>query len=166
MNNLSIIVAIARNHAIGFENKLLYWLPNDLKRFKALTTGHTVIMGRKTFESLPKGALPNRRNIVLSRRKDSEYPGAEHFYSLEEALKHCEKDEEVFIMGGASVYEEALPIVNQLYITLIGDESKEADAFFPEIDEKIWKQTGREDHPIDEKHLYPYSFINYIRDKS
>ena len=81
--NISIIVAIARNHGIGFENKLLYWLPNDLKRFKALTTGHTIIMGRKTFESLPKGALPNRRNIVLSRREGAVFAGAECFPSLE-----------------------------------------------------------------------------------
>ena len=93
--SISIIVAIAQNGAIGFENKLLYWLPNDLKRFKALTTGHTIIMGRKTFESLPKGALPNRRNIVLTRQ-DIEFPGAERFGSLEEALAHCEGEEEVF----------------------------------------------------------------------
>ena len=86
--NISIIVAIARNHGIGFENKLLYWLPNDLKRFKALTTGHTIIMGRKTFESLPKGALPNRRNIVLSRREGAAFAGAECFPSLEIALSH------------------------------------------------------------------------------
>ena len=90
--NISIIVAIAENRAIGFENKLLYWLPNDLKRFKSLTTGHTIIMGRKTFESLPKGALPNRRNIVLSRQ-DIEFPGAERFSSLEAALEACRADE-------------------------------------------------------------------------
>ena len=129
--NISIIVAIARNHGIGFENKLLYWLPNDLKRFKALTTGHTIIMGRKTFESLPKGALPNRRNIVC----------------------------------GASLYKEAMHIAQQLYITFIDDTSKEADAYFPEIKKEEWKETGREDHPTDEKHLYPYSFINYSRIK-
>ena len=99
---LSIIVAVNKNRGIGFENKLLYWLPNDLKRFKALTTGHTIIMGRKTFESLPKGALPNRRNIVLSRNQSAVFEGAEHFSSLEEALKHCTKEEEeVFIIGGA-----------------------------------------------------------------
>ena len=98
MNNLSIIVAIAKNNGIGKDNQLLYWLPNDLKRFKALTTGHTVIMGRKTFDSLPKGALPNRRNIVLSRQDGLVCAGAECFTSLEEALAHCNAEEEIFIM--------------------------------------------------------------------
>ena len=121
--NISIIVAIARNHGIGFENKLLYWLPNDLKRFKALTTGHTIIMGRKTFESLPKGAA---------------FAGAECFPSLEIALSHCKEEEEIFIIGGASLYKEAMHIARQLYITFIDDTSKEADAYFPEI-----KRTGK-----------------------
>ena len=163
--NISIIVAIARNHGIGFENKLLYWLPNDLKRFKALTTGHTIIMGRKTFESLPKGALPNRRNIVLSCREGAAFAGAECFPSLEIALSHCKEEEEIFIIGGASLYKEAMHIARQLYITFIDDTSKEADAYFPEIKKEEWKETGREDHPTDEKHLYPYSFINYSRIK-
>lgn len=162
--NISIIVAIAQNHAIGFENKLLYWLPNDLKRFKALTTGHTIIMGRRTFESLPKGALPNRRNIVLSRQ-DIEFAGAEHFISLGAALAQCQQEEEVFIIGGASVYQEAMSLADTLYITHIEDTPKEADAFFPEIDPQIWKETGREVHPTDEKHLYPYQFIDYKRIK-
>ena len=163
MNNLSIIVDIAKNNGIGKDNQLLYWLPNDLKRLKALTTGHTVIMGRKTFDSLPKGALPNRRNIVLSRQDGLVCAGAECFTSLEEALAHCNAEEEIFIMGGASVYKEALPLTHRLYITLVHDTGKQADAFFPEIDEKVWKETGREDHHTDEKHLYPYSFINYER---
>lgn len=163
--NISIIVAIARNHGIGFENKLLYWLPNDLKRFKGLTTGHTIIMGRKTFESLPKGALPNRRNIVLSRREGAVFAGAECFPALEIALSHCKEEEEIFIIGGASLYKEAMHIAQQLYITFIDDTSKEADAYFPEIKKEEWKETGREDHPTDEKHLYPYSFINYSRIK-
>lgn len=160
--NISIIVAIARNRAIGFENKLLYWLPNDLKRFKALTTGHTIIMGRRTFESLPKGALPNRRNIVLSRQ-DIEFPAAERYPSLESALAQCRDDEEVFIIGGASVYRDALPLADKLYITHIDDTPEAADAFFPEIDPSVWKETGREAHPTDEKHLYPYQFVDYRR---
>ena len=109
---ISIIAAVDRHMAIGYENKLLFWLPNDLKRFKALTTGNTIIMGRKTFESLPKGALPNRRNIVLSTRPDTLCPGAEIFPSLEEALKHCEQDEQIYIIGGASVYRQALPLAD------------------------------------------------------
>ena len=160
--HISIIVAIAKNYAIGFENKLLYWLPNDLKRFKALTTGHTIIMGRRTFESLPKGALPNRRNIVLSRQ-DIEFPGAERYPSLEAALAQCHDDEEVFIIGGASVYREALPLADKLCITHIDDTPEAADAFFPEIDPSVWKETGREAHPTDEKHLYPYQFVDYRR---
>lgn len=159
---ISIIVAIAENRAIGFENKLLYWLPNDLKRFKALTTGHTIIMGRRTFESLPKGALPNRRNIVLSRQ-DLEFAGAERYASLEAALAQCADDEEVFIIGGASVYQEAMPLADKLCITHICDTPAEADAFFPEIDPTVWKETGREVHLTDEKHLYPYQFVDYQR---
>lgn len=162
--HISIIVAIARNGAIGFRNKLLYWLPNDLKRFKSLTTGHTIIMGRKTFESLPKGALPNRRNIVLTRQ-EIDFPGAERYASLGTALSRCRDEEEVFIIGGASVYQEALPLADTLYITHIEDTPKEADAFFPEIDASVWKETGREVHPTDEKHLYPYIFADYQRIK-
>lgn len=160
--SISIIVAIAQNNAIGFENKLLYWLPNDLKRFKSLTTGHTIIMGRKTFESLPKGALPNRRNIVLTRQ-DIEFPGAERYASLETALSQCKAEEEVFIIGGASVYREAMPLADKLYITHIEDTPAQADVFFPEIDASVWKETGREAHPTDEKHLYPYCFVDYQR---
>ena len=100
---ISIIAAVDRHMGIGYENKLLFWLPNDLKRFKALTTGNTIIMGRKTFESLPKGALPNRRNIVLSTRSDTQCPGAEVFPSLEEALKNCAQDEQVYIIGGERI---------------------------------------------------------------
>ena len=97
---ITIIAAVAANRAIGFENKLLYWLPNDLKRFKALTTGHTIIMGRRTFESLPKGALPNRRNVVLSHTA-TEFEGCDCYPSLQEALAHCTKDEDIYIIGGA-----------------------------------------------------------------
>ena len=160
--SISIIVAIAKNNAIGFENKLLYWLPNDLKRFKALTTGHTIIMGRKTFESLPKGALPNRRNIVLSRQ-DIDFPGAERFNSLESALSQCRDEEEIYIIGGASVYQEAMPLADKLCVTHINDTPEQADAFFPEIDSSIWEETNKEFHPTDEKHQYPYCFVDYQR---
>jgi len=160
--SISIIVAIAENNAIGFENKLLYWLPNDLKRFKALTTGHTIIMGRKTFESLPKGALPNRRNIVLSLQ-DIVFPGAERFSSLEEALSQCSGEEEVYIIGGASVYQEVMSLADNLCVTHIEDTPVQADAFFPKIDPAVWKETAREIHTTDEKHSYPYRFIDYQR---
>ena len=111
---INIIAAVDRKRGIGYQNRLLFWLPNDLKRFKALTTGNTIIMGRKTFESLPKGALPNRRNIVLSTQKDLFCPGAEVFSSLEEALNSCRPDEHVYIIGGASVYRQALPFADAL----------------------------------------------------
>ena len=159
---LSIIVAIAENRAIGFENKLIYWLPNDLKRFKALTTGNTIIMGRRTFESLPKGALPNRRNIVLSRRgKAEDFPGADLYSTLDEALASCEG--EVYIIGGASVYKQALPKADRLCLTYIYDTPTKADTFFPEIDESKWVETFREEHEVDERHAYRYAFVDLER---
>ena len=106
MTRITIIAALAANGAIGLGNRLLYRMPNDMKRFKALTTGHTVVMGRRTFESLPKGALPDRRNIVLSRRPGASFPGAECYASLQEALAHCGTDEAIYIIGGASVYAD------------------------------------------------------------
>ncbi len=158
--SISIIAAVARNRAIGHNNKLLYWLPNDLKRFKALTTGHTIIMGRRTFESLPKGALPNRRNVVLSRGC-REFPGCDKYSSLEEALKHCKAEEDVFIIGGASVYEQAMKYADRLILTEIDDTPQEADAFFPDYSE--WTLVNRENHQKDDKHLFEYSFADYER---
>jgi dihydrofolate reductase len=160
---IHIIVATDRNMAIGYQNKLLFWLPNDLKRFKELTTGNTIIMGRNTFLSLPKGALPNRRNIVLSTRKDASFPGAETYSSLEEAIKACKEDEKIYIIGGASVYKQALPLADVLCITEIDAEAPAADTYFPTIDPSIWKENSRESHPTDEKHEYPYAFVEYIR---
>ena len=186
---ISIIAAVARNRAIGYKNKLIYWLPNDLKRFKALTTGHTIIMGRNTFLSLPKGALPNRRNIVLShsafnsppklggkatgRRAqlgnepagrgglNKPFPGCDSYPSLEEALQHCAPDEDIYIIGGASVYQQALPLADRLCLTEIDDTPAEADTFFPPYDD--WQEESREDHPVDERHDFPYSFVDYVR---
>ena len=159
---ISIIAAVARNLAIGYENELLYWLPNDLKRFKALTTGHTIIMGRRTFESLPKGALPNRRNVVLTRSQIA-FPGAETFPTLQEALASCAIGTEVFIIGGASVYREALPLADRLCLTEVHDTPAQADAFFPAIDPKEWKIAFREEHTPDERHAQAYSFVDYVR---
>ena len=187
---ISIIAAVAKNRAIGYKNKLIYWLPNDLKRFKALTTGHTIIMGRNTFLSLPKGALPNRRNIVLSqsmwkeereKRKENSPasesalegnllpPSSFHFPqnidvfpSLEAALAHCAPDEDIYIIGGASVYRQALPLADRLCLTEIDDTPAEADTFFPPYEEE-WQEFLRENHPIDEKHAYRYAFVDYIR---
>ena len=160
---INIIAAVDRRMAIGYQNKLLFRLPNDMKRFKSLTTGHTIIMGRKTFESLPKGALPNRRNIVLSSRVNAACPGAEVFTSLEEALNHCSNDEEVFIIGGESVYRQALPLADRLCLTEIDEEAPQADAYFPQVLPKIWHEKNRDAHPADEKHPCPYAFVDYVR---
>ncbi|WP_071145586.1 dihydrofolate reductase [Bacteroides ihuae] len=163
MSKIAIIVAVDSKLAIGFQNKLLFWLPNDLKRFKALTTGNTIIMGRKTFESLPNGALPNRRNIVISTNSELQYADAEVFPSLDAAIKNSHDDRPIYIIGGESIYRQALPIADELYITEINNKANEADAFFPTIDLDIWHEKSRENHPADEKHLCPYSFVNYIR---
>lgn len=167
---ISIIVAIAENRAIGFENHLLYHLPNDLKRFKELTSGNTIIMGRRTFESLPKGALPNRRNIVLTHSQQI-FPGADAFPTLEAALKDCfqraalndARSQEVFIIGGASVYELALPYADRLCLTFIHDTPEEADTFFPDIDLSQWREIFREEHTSDERHSHSYDFVDYER---
>lgn len=160
---VSIIAAVDRHMGIGYQNKLLFWLPNDLKRFKALTTGNTIIMGRKTFESLPKGALPNRRNLVLSTQSNLSYPGTEIFPSLKEALDNCRPDEQVFIIGGASVYHQALPFADVLCLTEVDAEAPQVDTYFPEVDSTIWQEKSRESHSIDEKHPCPYAFVDYIR---
>ena len=161
MGKISIIAAIDRQRAIGFHNGLLFRLPNDLKRFKALTTGHTILMGRKTFESLPKGALPNRRNIVLSANTAYQCPGAELFTSLEQAIKSCQPDEHIYIIGGESIYRQALPLADELCLTEIAATAPEADAYFPEFSPEVWHEKSRESHPSDEKHPCPYDFVNY-----
>ena len=159
---ISIIVAIAQNRAIGYKGDLIYHLSADLKRFKALTTGHTVIMGRKTFQSLPKGALPNRRNIVLTRQQGISFEGTEVFTSITEALAHCTPDEKVYVIGGAQIYSQALELADELEITLVHATPSEADTFFPDYNANgRWKLVNREDHDPDEKNPHPYSFLTY-----
>ncbi len=160
---IHIIAAIDRRLAIGYRNKLLFHLPDDMKRFKALTTGHTVLMGRNTFASLPKGALPLRRNIVLSTHADTLCPGAELYGSLETALQHCGKEEEVFIIGGAAVYRQAMPLARVLHITRVDATAPQADAFFPAIDDARWVEQARETHPADERHACGFAFVTYVR---
>ena len=158
--SINIIAAVAKNRAIGFENKLIYWLPNDLKRFKALTTGHTIIMGRNTFLSLPKGALPNRRNVVLSSTV-SELPGCDVYPTLEAALKSCGPDEDIYIIGGARVYEQAINMADRLCLTEVDDTPAQADAFFPDYSD--WHVVNKEAHPKDERHAFEYAFTDYER---
>ena len=157
---ISIIAAVAKNRAIGFENKLIYWLPNDLKRFKALTTGHTIVMGRNTFESLPKGALPNRRNAVLSTTV-KELPGCEVFPTLDAALQSCQPDEDIYIIGGARVYEQAISKADRLCLTEVDDIPAQADTFFPDYSD--WQVVNKEAHPKDERHAFEYAFTDYER---
>lgn len=158
---ITIIAAVARNRAIGYHNRLLYHLPDDLKRFRLLTTGHTIIMGRKTYESLPKGALPHRRNIVLSHTLTS-CPGCEIYSSLEDALSHCQADEDIYIIGGESVYRQALPLADRLCLTEVNHTPSQADAFFPPYAHS-WKVLTREEHAPDEKHTESFAFVDYIR---
>jgi dihydrofolate reductase len=157
---INIIAAVAKNRAIGFENKLIYWLPNDLKRFKALTTGHTIIMGRNTYLSLPKGALPNRRNVVLSTTV-SELPGCDVYPTLDAALQSCQPNEDIYIIGGARVYEQAISIADRLCLTEVDDTPAQADAFFPDYSD--WQVVNKETHPKDERHAFEYAFTDYER---
>jgi dihydrofolate reductase len=161
---ISIIVAIDENNAIGKDNQLLCHLPADMRMFRELTTGHTVIMGRKTFESLPNGALPKRRNIVISRKPP--YPpkeGEEWATSLEKAFEMCQEEDEVFIIGGADIYNSTINKADYLYITQIKKAFENADTFFPLIEPKQWKKIKQDDYKADEKNLYDYSFVKYVR---
>ena len=161
---ITIIAALSMDGAIGYENRLLYHLNTDMKRFKALTVGHTVLMGRNTFESLPNGALPGRRNLVLTHDTSRTFPGAETCASLEEALSLCPDDEEVFVIGGARVYCQALPIAQRIELTVIHDIPEHADAAFPSFrNSPLWQLTAREDHPADDKNPYPYTFLTYTK---
>jgi dihydrofolate reductase len=154
MTTLSLIVALANNRAIGINNTLPWHLPEDLKRFKALTTGHHIIMGRKTYESLGR-LLPNRVTVIVTRNKNYFVEGALVAHSLQDAIKLCKNDDEVFIIGGAELYKEGLKIAQQLYITEV-DLDVQGDAFFPEFDMKDWQETARENHVSAQGFAFSY----------
>lgn len=158
---ISLIVAIAANNAIGKNQNLLCHLPNDLKRFKAITLGHTIVMGRRTFESLPKGALPGRTNVVVTH-SDMQWDNTIVVNSIEEALADSDKSE-LFIIGGATLYQQTLERAQRLYITHIHHTFEDADTFFPVIDYSQWREIEREEHTADERHPYDYSFVTYER---
>ncbi|MBP8782821.1 MAG: dihydrofolate reductase [Paludibacter sp.] len=165
MSEISIVAAVADNYAIGKGNKLPWHLPADLKHFRELTTGHAVVMGKRTFESLPNGPLPNRRNVVLtSVMSEGVNEGYFEADSLEDAFYLCEKEEKVFIVGGAAVYRQSLEIAESLYITWVHHEFS-ADIYFPEVDFSKWEEVSRQDMSADEKNPYPYSFVHYKRKK-
>ncbi|MBL7110720.1 MAG: dihydrofolate reductase [Bacteroidales bacterium] len=161
---ISIIVAVAENYAIGKDNKLLWHLPNDLKRFKRLTTGYTIIMGKKTWESLPNQPLPNRRNIVITDDPDDLFEGAEMATSIETALALCDPEDENFVMGGASIYQQFLPLTDRLYLTRI-HKSFDGDAFFPELNLLDWERISKDDYPPDAQNDFGYSYYIFDRIK-
>ncbi|MGL5111548.1 MAG: dihydrofolate reductase [Flavobacterium sp.] len=156
-----LIAAVAENLALGKDNDLIWHLPNDFKRFKTITSGHHIIMGRKTFESFPK-PLPNRTHVVISRQNEYQSEGCFVVDSIEKAIAACPKDEVVYVIGGGEIYKLALPLADKLDITRVHHQF-EADAFFPEIDPNVWKLVSTEKYAKDEKHHYDYSFESYIK---
>ena len=160
--SISIIVAVAENYAIGKDNDLLWHISDDLKRFKRITTGNTMIMGKNTFLSLPIRPLPNRISIVITDDPVDNYEGCIMAYSIEDAIAKCDEGEECFIIGGGSIYRQFLPMADKLYITRV-KRVYEGDIFFPEINENDWTLIEEENH-IDEKNdSLPFSFQTYIR---
>jgi len=164
MKTISIIVAIAQNNAIGKDNQLLWHIPEDLKRFKALTTGHTIVMGKRTFESLPLRPLPNRRSVVITDIPGEQIQGCEMAYSIDDAISKMEEGRENFIIGGGMVYKQFMPLADKLYLTIVHKDF-EADTFYTEIDYTQWKEIAREDVSANESLGFDYSYITYERKK-
>lgn len=159
---LSIIVATDRKGAIGKNNQLLWHLPADLKHFKQITSGHPVIMGRKTFDSIGK-VLPKRKNIIVTRQEDYQVEDTLTAHSIEEAIHAAANEKETFIIGGAEIYKKTLSKCDKLYLTIVHETFEDADAFFPEIADDEWLLEEAEHHEADEKNLYDYSFFEYSR---
>ena len=161
---ISIIAAISEDCGIGKNNDLLWNIPEDLKRFKRLTWGKTVIMGKKTWESLPKKPLPGRKNVVMTDVPDETIVNAVTAYSLEDTLSKCAGDEEIFIIGGGSIYRQFMPLAGRLYITHV-HKSVPADIYFPEIDKNTWKIVEKDDSGSNKNDEIPYTYIIYERKK-
>ena len=160
---ISIIVATAQNNAIGKDNDLIWYISDDLKRFKRLTTGHTILMGRKTYESLPNGALPKRENIVITHDKSLQLDRCTMLYSIKEAIEnYANSPEEIFVIGGGSIYEKLLPYAKKIYLTKV-HAAFEADVFFPEIDKTEWRIDFSEDHTKGGKNEFDFSFVDLVR---
>lgn len=158
-----LIAAVAENNALGKNNDLLWHLPNDFKHFKETTSGHFIIMGRKTFESFPK-PLPNRTHVIITRQNDYQYEGCLVVQNLEQAIAVCPKNEDIYIIGGGQIYQQSISFADQLNITRV-HHSFDADVFFPEIDLELWELTAETFQSKDEKHLFDYSFQTYSRKK-
>ena len=159
--NIAIIVAIGQNFAIGRNNDLLFHLPDDLKRFKRITSGHAVIMGKRTLHSLPKGPLPNRRNIVITDLPGETFEGCETVYSIEEAIEIVKNEDVAFVIGGGMIYRQFYPLAGKLYLTL-AHKDFEADTFFPEIDFREWREVTRETL-YSEINDFSYSNLDLVR---
>ena len=160
---ITLIAAAAENNALGKDNQMIWRLPDDFKRFKQLTTGHYIIMGRKTLESM-NGPLPNRTNIVITRQEDYTYEGCTIVNSLDAALAACPQNEEVFIIGGGEIYKQSLVKADKIELTRVLGISPEADAFFPEITPTEWNLTESIFHGKDEKHAYEFVFETWQRE--
>lgn len=156
-----MIAAAGENNALGKDNDLLWHLPDDFKRFKHLTSGHHIIMGRKTFESFPT-PLPNRTHVVITRQKNYHKEGCIVVHTLEDALTISKDDPETFIIGGGEIYALGMPFANKIELTRV-HQSFEADAFFPEIIPEHWKLVTEEFHPKDENHAFDFTYLTYIR---
>ncbi len=161
---ITIIVAIASNGAIGKNNDLLWHIPGDLKRFKKITVGNTILMGRNTWLSLPKRPLPERQNIVMTDDPCECFKDCISAYSIEDALSKVEKGNELFIIGGGMIYKQFMSRADSLLITHVNKDF-DADTFFPAIDPELWEETERETHEADEKHDFSYSYVTYLRKK-
>lgn len=159
---IAMIAAMAKNRVIGLENDMPWHLPDDLKFFKAKTTGKPIIMGRKTFESIGSRPLPDRPNIVISRNAALEIPNVAVFSSVEQALATLQNQDEVIIMGGGQLYQQMLPEANRLYLTLI-DAELEGDTYFPDWQQFNWQQVEAVEHAVDERHAYPFTFVTLDR---
>jgi dihydrofolate reductase len=159
---ISIIVAVSEDWGIGKDNELLWHISEDLKRFKRLTIGNTVIMGKKTWESLPRRPLSGRKNIVLTDNPQESIENSVTAYSLDDALSKCVHDEEVFIIGGESIYRQFMPIADRLFITHV-HKNAPADVYFPEIDQSIWEITEKEEFKAGENNDIPYTYTIYER---
>lgn len=163
MGIITMIAAAGENNALGKDNDLVWHLPDDFKRFKQLTTGHHIIMGRKTFESFPK-LLPNRTHIIVTRQADYKAKGAITVHSIEDALEAAKIDPQPFIIGGGQIYELALPKADKVELTRV-HSSFEADAFFPEMNLDNWRLLSSVHHEKDERHQYDFTYLTYERIK-
>lgn len=161
---LTAMVAAAENNAIGKDNDLLWHLPKDMKFFKETTSGHAVIMGRKTLESF-KRPLPNRENIVITRQTDYHPEGVHIVHSLDEAVALAKtlENEECFVLGGGEIYKQSIHLCDRVYLTRVHASFSDAEAYFPELDLAEWEEAWREEHPVDERHAYAYTFLRYER---